>query len=240
MRSSLAAFAAVVVFVVIIALSLPALVSAVTYRDRSSIGSAANSGDDMERLFDMEEDSDESHVENKLHHRLRFSRRSLSNSNPGNTDAEHVESLVEAAFDPSRLHPTARTAQKCPEEGAPSVGDTLWIHVPSHDHLVPRFHGMRVFAPTAADKYERERGHIKKHPHDVFNEHHEAKILYVFDDHAVRALWPARAYEHGGKNFKILLTDLFVVTDHPHRAHDEQDKSKPPLDMCFFRATFVL
>ena len=141
-------------------------------------------------------------------------------------------------FQKSSLHPGARLVKECPEPGAPTVGSIVTLHVPDVGHLIPRFHGLRVFAPTDEDKYEREDGHIKKHSHDVFNEHHRAKVLYAFDEHAVQAIWPVHAYGHGGRNLRVKLTDLFVIEDYPHTAHGAQDKSAGKITMCFFKASF--
>lgn len=140
---------------------------------------------------------------------------------------------------PSNLHPGAKLTKVCPEPGSPKIGDIVHLHIPSVDHMIPRFHGLRIFAPLGDDvQYEREKGHIKKHSHDLFNEHHQAKVLYAFDEVAVRAVLPAHAYDHGGKNVRVKLTDLFVMEDYPHRADDAQDTSKGTITMCFFKASF--
>lgn len=113
----------------------------------------------------------------------------------------------------------------CPDETAPKIGDRVLLHIPSREHLMPRFTGMRVFAPPHAEYHlDRVTGAFRDSQH-ISDHHFGAKLLYVFDEHVIQGVWPVHDIMQLHRDLKVVVKDIHVQED-PNGKHQE---------LCYFK-----
>ena len=113
----------------------------------------------------------------------------------------------------------------CPDDDAPKVGDRVFIHIPSREHLVPRFTGMRVFAPPHAEYHkDRVTGAFRDNKH-IHDHHFGSKWLYVFDEHVIQGIWPVHDMVQHHRDLKMIVKDVHVQED-PKGNHEQ---------LCYFK-----
>lgn len=101
------------------------------------------------------------------------------------------------------------------------------LHIPSRDHLVPRFTGMRVFAPPH-EEYHQDKATGFRDTQHVVDHHFSAKLLYVFDEHVIQGVWPVHAGGIYGshRNLNVLIKDVHV---------QEDPNDKEGGELCYFK-----
>jgi hypothetical protein len=112
----------------------------------------------------------------------------------------------------------------CPLEDSPKIGDRITLHIPSREHLVPRFTGMRVFAPPHAEYHDDQRNGFRDSKH-IFDHHTKSKLLYVFDEHIIQGVWPVHDTLFAHRNLKVVVNDV----------HVQEDPNEPGTQLCYVK-----